>query len=258
MQNPKISIVIPSYNKARYIAKTLDSILEQKYNDLEVIIQDPGSTDGSLDIIKKYAEKYPKMIFLYKEKDSGQLDAINRGLKKAKGDILTYINADDIYSKDSYKYVSEAYQNYHNALWFAGRGNVIDDEDKEIAGFITKYKNILLTLNSYYILLTTNYLMQPSVFLTKKAYKEYGNFKGTKQFVMEYEMWLRIGKVQMPVIIPKCLSSFRLPVASIYRNEYKKTLSEDYKIVQKFTQNPVILFLHNLHSFGRRIVIKIV
>ena len=88
-KTPKISIVIPSFNKVDYIGSTLESIVSQDYSNLEVIIHDPGSTDGSLKVINSFVKKYPKIFKLYNEKDKGQLDAINKGLRKASGDILT-------------------------------------------------------------------------------------------------------------------------------------------------------------------------
>ena len=107
---PKISIVIPSFNKARVIGQTLESIVGQGYPDYEVIIQDGGSTDGTLDIIKKFAKKCPREIKWESGKDKGQLDAINKGLSKASGEILTYINADDVYEPGALDTVAKAYE----------------------------------------------------------------------------------------------------------------------------------------------------
>ena len=106
---PKISIVIPSYNKVKYIQETLESVIFQKYPNLEVIIQDGGSTDGTLEIIKKYAKKYPKIISWVSIKDKGQVDAINRGLRKAKGNIVTYLNADDLYEKGALFEIAQSF-----------------------------------------------------------------------------------------------------------------------------------------------------
>ena len=95
--DPKISIVIPSYNKAKYIEKTLESINRQDYNNYEAIVQDGGSTDETVEILKKHSKNNNRIIWTSK-KDKGQLDAINKGLKKASGDLVTFINADDMYS----------------------------------------------------------------------------------------------------------------------------------------------------------------
>ena len=252
---PKISIVIPSYNKVEYIQETLESIVSQKYPNLEIIIQDGGSTDGTLEIIKKYAKKYPKIISWISKKDKGQVDAINKGLKKAKGDILAFINADDIYEKRVLEIVGKYFNKHSNALWLAGKGGVIDENGKEVTSQVTAYKNWLLKINSYKFLLVVNYLVQPSVFLSKEAYKKYGPFTGTSKFVMEYELWLNLGRVSMPIVLDKNLSYFRLSGENISSTSFKNTLEKDFEIVKKFTNNFLILMIHKLHNIGRVITI---
>lgn len=254
MNPPLISIVIPSYNKVKYIKKTLDSIVNQNYKNFEVIIQDGGSNDGTLDIIKKYAKKYSSLIRYESKKDGGQLDAINTGLKKAKGDIVTFINADDVYNDGVFESVVAHYTENPNALWFAGKGIVIDENNNEIAKLATLYKSFLFNLNSIYNLQITNYLMQPSVFLTRKAIKKYGVFTGTKFAVMEYDMWLKIGSNQMPVVINKILTKFRLEKDTKTSNNANTLLEEDEKIVKKYTNNKLILLLHSFNNVARKVV----
>ncbi|MCJ7805550.1 glycosyltransferase [Patescibacteria group bacterium] len=252
---PKISVIVPSFNKVKYIEATLQSIADQKYPNLEVIVQDGGSTDGTVEIIKKYAAKYPRIIGWESKKDKGQVDAINNGLKKATGAILAYINADDVYKKGALIKVGEYFANHPKTLWLAGRGDMIDSKGKKISPLVTKYKNYLLTINHYPSLLIVNYLMQPSVFLSSKAYKKYGPFTGTKTAVMEYDLWLKLGRVQMPAILKSNLSSFRISEGSISSSSFKKTLKEDEEIVEKYTDNPVLLLLHYLHNIGRVVAI---
>lgn len=258
MTPPKISIVVPSFNKVNYIRETLDSIFIQKYPNLEVIIQDGGSTDGTLEIIKAFAKKYPKEISWESKKDNGQLDAINKGLSRSSGEILTYLNADDVYTKGAFLNVKKAFAENPDALWFAGRGHVIDSKGKEIAQIITAYKNFLLTLNFRFPLLVTNYIMQPSVFLSSKAYKKYGPFGGSDRFVMEYDLWLRLSKVQMPIVINHYLSKFRIEPSTKTKQMSRELLRADLKIVLKYTQNPVIIFLHKLNNLARLLVNKFV
>src|SRR3990167_10909805 len=106
MKPPKISVIIPSLNKAKFISQTLKSIFDQGCSGLEVIIQDGESSDGTLEIIKKFAGRYP--VKWESKEDKGQLDAINKGLSKATGEILTYINADDFYEEGVFKAVAHA------------------------------------------------------------------------------------------------------------------------------------------------------
>lgn len=258
MKTPLISVVIPSYNKGEYVEETLQSIFDQTYKNFEVIIQDGKSTDETIQIIEKFVKKYPKKINFESKKDKGQLDAINKGLKKAKGEIVTYINADDVYERKAFELVAEDYTKNTESLWFAGKGMVIDGKGKELAKLVTAYKNLLLSLNNRNFLLITNYLMQPSVFLSRKAYKKYGPFTGTKDFVMEYDMWLKVSKDQMPVLTKKNLSKFRLEPGTISSRMSKKLLDEDEKVVKKYTKIKLILALHKLHNLFRILLGKFV
>ena len=257
MNSPKISIIIPSYNKVKYIESTLKSIVKQGYKNFEMIIQDGASTDGTLEIIKKYATKYKAFIRYESKKDKGQLDAINKGIKKATGDIITFINADDEYTLGCFETVVGYYLENPGALWFAGKGIVIDENGRDMAKMVSRYKSTLLLINKYNLLLTTNYMMQPSVFLTKKAFKKYGLFRGTKFAVMEYRLWLDIGKDGMPVVINRSLSRFRLENDTKTNKNSETLLFDDEKIVEEFTSNKLLLLLHKLNNFGRKKVLKI-
>jgi len=258
MKLTKISIVIPSYNSAKYIGETLRSIVSQKYPNLEVIIQDGGSTDGTLEVVEKYAKKYPKIINFESKKDNGQVDAINKGFKKATGDIYAYINSDDTYKNDALLTVGKYFSKKPNTLWVVGEGEIMDRKGNIRWNSSTCYKNYLLNKNKYHNLLMVNYLMQPSVFLSKKAYKKYGPFTGTKKFVMEYDLWLKIARDSMPKIINKTLSVFRLSGNNISSVSFKNTLKEDFKIAKKYTNDPIILTLHELHNMARVIMISLV
>jgi len=254
-QLPKISVVIPSYNKVKYVSKTLQSIVTQRYQNLEVIVQDGGSTDGTVAIIEKYAGRYPKIIKWESEKDNGQTDAINKGLKKATGEVLAYLNADDIYCEGALRTVGEYFAKHPKTLWLAGRGKIVNSKGKTISSWVSDYKNFLLSKNRYWLLLMVNYLMQPSVFLSRMAYDKYGPFSGTKTSVMEYDLWLKMGKIQMPKRINKCLSGFRMSGDNISSTVFKETLKADDKIVEKYTDNPVILALHYLHNIARALLV---
>lgn len=248
---PKISIIIPSYNKVTYIESTLLSIINQRYPNLEVIIQDGGSKDGTLEIIKRYANKFPKIFQWITKRDKGQLDAINKGFMKATGEILTYINADDIYKNGCLFAVGRHFKEYPNPLWVTGYGDIIDEEGNVISGLVTNYKNFLLNINNYSLLLVVNFITQSSTFISRKVYLQFGPFTGTKDYVMEYDLWLRIGKFRMPYLIKKNLSSFRLTTDNISTIASRELLKIDNQIVKKYTKNPLFLALHKFHNLGR-------
>ena len=225
---------------------------------MEVIIMDGGSTDGTLKVIEKYASSYPDVIKYQSKNDNGQMDAVNKGFRKAKGKILTFINADDVYKIGAFAEIEKLYRLNIDALWFAGRGGVIDGKGNRIAIWPTRYKNILLAINNYSLMLIVNYLMQPSVFITRTAWKRFGPFVGTKKFITEYDLWLKIAEVRMPIVTNKYLSSFRIEPSTITKKFSRLLLQEDEKIVKRHTDSPLIIFLHNLHNIGRLVVGKIV
>jgi glycosyltransferase involved in cell wall biosynthesis len=256
--SPKFSVIIPSFNKKRFIRITLDSIFRQNYPNLEVIIQDGGSTDGTVAILKEFKSKYPDMIKFETKKDAGQLGAILEGIKKASGDIVTFINADDKYLGNIFSTISNVYKKNDDALWYAGQGIVINEKENEIVKSVSFYKNVLLAINSYNLLLATNYLIQPAVFINKKAYKKYGPFTGTKDFVTEYDLWLKLGREKMPYVIREPVAAFRIEPSTTTKRLSDRLLKEDYKIVQKYTNSTLLLFIHNLNNLGRKFVGKFV
>ena len=136
---PKISVVIPVYNTVDYIEETLRSIVDQQYSSYEIVIQDGDSTDGTVGVIKEFAKKHPKRVIWESKKDKGQCDAINKGLKKTTGEVLTYINADDIYFENTFNTISENYLKDPNCMWLAGRGVVINKGSEEVTSSFTKY-----------------------------------------------------------------------------------------------------------------------
>lgn len=247
---PKISIIIPNYNGAEYIKHTLISIFSQNYENYEVIVQDGGSTDNSEVVVKKYLQKYPKRIFWQSAKDNGQLDALNKGTDRARGDVIGFINSDDIYLKGAFSKVAKAFEN-KDILWTAGQGIVIDKNGREIGKWASIYKNALLRANRLMLLQILNYLMQPSVFISKQAYKKYGPFTGKDRYVMEYDLWLKLAEVSMPAIINTPLSAFRLRPGSFSTSKTKEILKEDTRIVKKYTQKPLIILLHRVHNVVR-------
>jgi glycosyltransferase involved in cell wall biosynthesis len=251
MNLPKISVVVPVLNKVDFVRKTLDSIFSQNYPNLEVLVEDGGSADGTLEIIREYQERFSGIMKLKSGPDRGQLEAINQGMARASGKILAYLNADDIYLPGALAAVAEVWTLYPETLWTAGRGRVIDIDGKEIAKGVILYKNLLLNFNRYGYLLLTNYLMQPSVFISRRAYETFGPFSGTNDFVTEYELWLKLGRRQMPYIIKKTISEFRIEPESKTKKLFRRLLGADEKIVRKYSRSWSVLFGHKLHNWAR-------
>ncbi len=244
---PKISVVMPCFNSVDYIERSIRSVVEQDYKNIELFIKDGGSNDGTVDIIKFYAKKYSNIITWISVEDKGQTDAINIGMKKVKGDILTYLNADDVYKLGALKEVAEYFANNPNVMWVFGKADIINFDDVEIRKWITQYKSFWLKNYSYNTLLILNYISQMATFWRKEAVKEIGDFDEKQYYVMDYDYWLRLGKKYKAGFINKYLASFRITLVNKSSTGFVKQFKDEFIVAKKNTNNSVILFLHTLH-----------
>lgn len=177
-----VSIVTPSYNQAAYLEQTLTSVLEQDYPRLEYLVVDGASTDGSVDIIRKYADQ---LAWWVSEKDSGQAEAINKGLAHAKGEIIAWLNSDDYYLPGAVSAAVKAFQENPDAVLVYGNMWAVDENGQTTN--ILKYKQ--LTLED---LLCFQIIGQPAVFLRREALDRAGHLNPNFHFMLDHHLWVRI------------------------------------------------------------------
>lgn len=250
---PRISIITPSFNQAQYIEKTIHSVLSQNYPFLDYIIIDGGSTDGTLKILKKYTSH----LRWYSQKDNGQTEALNKGLKIATGDVIGYLNSDDILEKGSLSKIGHFFQVHPEVFWVTGKCQVIDSQGRQIRGIITFYKNLfLLFLRNYKSLLLLNYISQPATFWRKEIFAKIGFFNDKYQYSMDYEYWLRIWKYYSLAFLDYHVASFRVHQSSKGSKYLSKQLKEGYNIASHFTNSSFMLFLHRIHDFVTFLIYK--
>lgn len=242
---PKISIITPSYNQAKFIDRTIQSVLSQGYENLEYIVVDAGSTDGTIGILKKYKSR----IKWISEKDEGQSDAINKGIKMSSGDILGYLNADDLLEKGSLFKIAGFFANFKEYDWVTGKCFIIDARSNKIRPCITFYKNIYLKfLRSPKSLVITNYISQPATFWKKKITQKTGMFNARLSYSMDYEYWLRIWKDHKLGFIDHYLASFRIHKSSKTVSGLSKQQAENYKIISGFSDSKTLIRMHKIHD----------
>lgn len=203
---PLVSIVTPSFNQAAYLEETIQSVLAQDYPRIEYIVIDGGSTDGSVDVIRKYQSS---LAFWVSEQDKGQTDAINKGFDRAKGDILAWINSDDTYNP---KAVGEAVlylmENPDVAMVYADC-DFIDEQGRVIGKFASRQTDYKKLRQGYV------HIPQQTMFFRAKHWKEVGPLDPSFYFAMDYDLWVRIAaRAPIQYLPGRTWANFRIHTSS--------------------------------------------
>jgi glycosyltransferase involved in cell wall biosynthesis len=218
---PKITIVTPVLNAAATIEEALASVRGQHYPHVEHLVVDGGSTDGTLEILER-----TEGISWTSEPDDGLADAMNKGIARAGGELVGWLNADDFYEPGALMAVGTAAARQPGAQWITGRCRIIDGAGKEIRRPITAYKNALLANYSYALLLTQNFISCPATFVRKAAYEEAGPMDTKYRISMDYDIFLRIAKRHDPLVLERELAAFRMDEGSLSMSGFERQFAE--------------------------------
>ena len=195
----------PSYNQGPFLEETIRSVLLQGYPDLEYIIIDGTSTDESVGIIRKYE---PWITYWTSEPDAGQTDAINKGIRKASGDVLAWLNSDDAYCPEALREIGKCFITLPHVDLLYGDCEMIDGSGRLFNRFNVRSGDFVQ-------LLEENFIAQPSAFCTREAWEKAGGLDENLHYAMDYDLWLRIFLGGMTSVhIPTVLSRFRYHAAS--------------------------------------------
>lgn len=197
---PKISIITVSFNQGRFIEENILSVINQGYPSVEHIIIDAGSTDETLDILKKY----DKNLIWTSEPDKGQSDGLNKGFKKASGEIIGWINSDDRLAPDALRKVAHFFQNNPEELAVVGNQAILDERGN--------LKRIVKSCpySFDYLVNQAKGITQNSTFFKWKVFDEIGYINEKLQYVMDRDLFIRIAKMRMIPYINETLAEFRL------------------------------------------------
>jgi glycosyltransferase involved in cell wall biosynthesis len=198
---PLVSIVTPSFNQARFLEATIQSVLSQSYPRLEYIIVDGASTDGSLDIIRKYSDR---LAWWVSEKDKGQTDALNKGFAQAKGDILAWLNSDDTYLPGAVASAVQYFQESPKPGLVYGDTNFIN-EAGQIIGKFRAAQTDLHRLRQGYV-----HIPQQAAFFHGDLWHSVGPLDPSFYFAMDYDLWVRIAARSQVKYVPQTWANFRL------------------------------------------------
>lgn len=225
----RFSVITPNYNGASFLEETIRSVLQQRQDgiDLEFIVVDGESSDGSHAILEKYRDEIDTLII---EKDSGPANAINKGLSVATGDIIAWLNADDLYYSGALKRVQETIERWPNAAFCFGACTIVNEQGKESRSMITTFKELFYPLSSRFAFQCINYLSQPAVFFRRQSFVKAGLLREDMVGAWDYEFFLRLwhsGKSCQIKGAP--VSAFRWHEQSISGQNFDVQFKEEYE-----------------------------
>jgi glycosyltransferase involved in cell wall biosynthesis len=198
---PLVSIVTPSFNQVQFLEQTILSVLEQDYPHIEYLIVDGGSTDGSLELIQRYA---PRLTWWVSEPDQGQTDAINKGFSHARGEILAWLNSDDTYQPGAISQAVEYLQSHPEVGMVYGDANLIDASGNIIGKFPARQTDYRRLRRGYV------HIPQQASFFQASLWKQVGPLDPSFYFAMDYDLWVRLARISEIHYCPNLWADFRL------------------------------------------------
>jgi glycosyltransferase involved in cell wall biosynthesis len=249
---PKITVITPSYNQAPYLEQTILSVLEQGYGNLEYMILDGGSTDGSVDIIKKY-EKY--LAYWRSFPDGGQSFALYEGFNRATGAIFAWLNSDDMYEPGALSMVGQYFkENSECCLLYGDYYLLLPDGSK-----VRKPK---VSFDFKICLYTYLMIPQPSAFWTREAYMAVGGIDRSLNYTMDYDLFLRIGELDKNrrciKHVPVPLSTFRVHSKSKSASERRQFKPELRRIKARYIKEPYVIYKIKQYMYLTKLLWKFV
>lgn len=246
---PRITVVVPSFNQGRFIEATLKSVLDQEYPNLELMVIDGGSTDQTVEIVKRYE---PRLSYWVSEKDRGQTHAINKGFARATGELVTWLNSDDLQESDALRTIAAEYMSDPADVLYGDYALITSNGSR----FMEKKE---IPFSFFLLLYGVNFIGQPSSFIRRTALERFGYLDENLHFMMDYEYWLRLASGGARFRhIPRRLSLYRYHETSKTVAMEVRFAEERQAIRRRFTHDGrALIFLKSLAARFLRQIVKL-
>jgi glycosyltransferase involved in cell wall biosynthesis len=231
---PKITIVTPSYQQARFLERTFQSVLSQGYPNLEYIVLDGGSRDGSVDIIRRYEQH---LTYWRSAPDGGQSAAINEGLQLATGDVVGWLNSDDTLAANALMRIGRFYEQNPTVDLLYGHTFIIDEEDRPLVRLVSVPTNVDELVHQ-----TPNLFSQPGTTWRRSVHQRVGYLDSTLHYTMDCDFWIRTAQVCQIRCLPAHLGNLRNHEATKSFSQRAPMQEEMRRLAEKYqTRTPSTL-----------------
>jgi glycosyltransferase involved in cell wall biosynthesis len=250
---------MPCLQQRAFVEEAVRSVLDQQV-DVELLVLDPGSTDGSREVVEALRRTYGERLVPCFETDRGQSDAINRGMARARGEVLGWLNSDDRLRPGALSVVVDAFGGAAEPRWLYGRAGMIDAGGAPVLSWIARYKSRRGRRFSRFKLLTENFIPQMAVFWNRAMWQRAGGLDVARHLDMDYDLWFRFARCADPVVLDAELAEFRVHEGAKGSRRTTEQLDAALETARRYAGDvaggAVALCLHRIYAARTRLLYR--